>query len=387
MSDTTIEELLQGATIDADETKEITMDGEIVYNSALIPEGLIVMYDGHPDNLGSDWTLCDGNSAPDLQGRFPKSIPDTNTEPGKTGGNNSVVCKPHGHTHTWSGRSSAGGGGNPSASRYPSGGSQTTSKYSTRRINENHDDRMMDSLPPYYDLHFVQATADTDDVENKITIWGKPLADIPSGWTLCDGSGAPSLSNRFVQGATTNDRVGNTGGSRRKEYTHNHPLFSSASEFDGERYYLRDYSPGRTQATSAVFEWLPPYHDLGYIKYDAAESVPSGTIAIWAGSLSTIPRGWVVCDGNNGTPDLRDRFPRAVTSSPGGRGGQRGPFESEPHDHSGSAHTADAAVPFRESGTYYSEGGSVDSTTETVMTKSDQEHDPPYYEVAFIMKR
>ena len=36
--------------------------------------------------------------------------------------------------------------------------------------------------------------------------------------------------------------------------------------------------------------------------------VPSGLVAIWSGSPANIPAGWVLCDGNNGTPDLRDRF-------------------------------------------------------------------------------
>ena len=39
-----------------------------------------------------------------------------------------------------------------------------------------------------------------------------------------------------------------------------------------------------------------------------ASGVPSGTIAIWRGSVATIPAGWVLCDGTNGTPDLRSRF-------------------------------------------------------------------------------
>ena len=39
-----------------------------------------------------------------------------------------------------------------------------------------------------------------------------------------------------------------------------------------------------------------------------AAGVPSGTIAIWRGSVATIPDGWVLCDGANGTPDLRSRF-------------------------------------------------------------------------------
>ncbi len=36
--------------------------------------------------------------------------------------------------------------------------------------------------------------------------------------------------------------------------------------------------------------------------------VPPGTIVMWSGSLNSIPDGWSLCDGTNGTPDLRDRF-------------------------------------------------------------------------------
>ncbi len=36
--------------------------------------------------------------------------------------------------------------------------------------------------------------------------------------------------------------------------------------------------------------------------------VPKGVINMWSGSLSDIPYGWALCDGTNGTPDLRGRF-------------------------------------------------------------------------------
>jgi len=36
--------------------------------------------------------------------------------------------------------------------------------------------------------------------------------------------------------------------------------------------------------------------------------VPSGAILAWSGSIATIPAGFVICDGTNSTPDLRDRF-------------------------------------------------------------------------------
>ena len=36
--------------------------------------------------------------------------------------------------------------------------------------------------------------------------------------------------------------------------------------------------------------------------------VPTGVIVIWSGAQADIPTGWVICDGNNSTPDLRSRF-------------------------------------------------------------------------------
>lgn len=41
---------------------------------------------------------------------------------------------------------------------------------------------------------------------------------------------------------------------------------------------------------------------------DSAYLVPSGGIIIWSGSTGSIPSGWVLCNGANSTPDLRDRF-------------------------------------------------------------------------------
>lgn len=40
----------------------------------------------------------------------------------------------------------------------------------------------------------------------------------------------------------------------------------------------------------------------------SGDSLPIGSILIWSGSQDNIPSGWALCDGTNGTPDLRDRF-------------------------------------------------------------------------------
>lgn len=63
--------------------------------------------------------------------------------------------------------------------------------------------------------------------------------------------------------------------------------------------------------------------------------VPSGVVAIWKGSVASIPAGWVLCDGNSGTPDLRNRFVVTVgpTYSQGTSGGET------THTHASSGHT------------------------------------------------
>lgn len=34
----------------------------------------------------------------------------------------------------------------------------------------------------------------------------------------------------------------------------------------------------------------------------------TGMIMMWSGSIASIPSGWALCNGSNGTPDLRNRF-------------------------------------------------------------------------------
>jgi hypothetical protein len=51
--------------------------------------------------------------------------------------------------------------------------------------------------------------------------------------------------------------------------------------------------------------------------------LPYGCIVMWAGSVASIPTGWQLCDGSNGTPDLRNQFIIGAGSSysPGSSGG------------------------------------------------------------------
>lgn len=40
----------------------------------------------------------------------------------------------------------------------------------------------------------------------------------------------------------------------------------------------------------------------------ASSSLPIGSIIMWSGTADTVPDGWHICDGEEGTIDLRDRF-------------------------------------------------------------------------------
>jgi hypothetical protein len=81
-----------------------------------------------------------------------------------------------------------------------------------------------------------------------------------------------------------------------------------------------------------------------YVDNTVAAAIPAGVILMWSGSLSNIPDGYALCDGRNGTPDLRDRFILSVAGDedPGATGGppnhqitlQHQQFPR--HNHSGS---------------------------------------------------
>jgi microcystin-dependent protein len=67
------------------------------------------------------------------------------------------------------------------------------------------------------------------------------------------------------------------------------------------------------------------FYDHGNLKFDYAsrstivsDGLPSGIILLWSGAISAIPTGWVICDGNNSTPDLTDRFVLHADSDSGG---------------------------------------------------------------------
>lgn len=124
---------------------------------------------------------------------------------------------------------------------------------------------------------------------------------------------------------------------------------------------------------------------------NAIQTIPIGSIIMWSGSI--IPTGWALCDGQNGTPDLRDRFVLAAhdLNSVGKTGGSTtatltvSNLPAHTHNISGVTFTDNG-----QGGSLFS-GGEDEIKTGTSITGSTGEGDPfeitpPYYTLAFIMK-
>jgi len=68
-------------------------------------------------------------------------------------------------------------------------------------------------------------------------------------------------------------------------------------------------------------------------------SLVPGIVTEFGGAIGSIPHGWFLCDGNNGTPDLRDKFlvsdgPNFSVGDEGGSETHIHPFTSNGHQHS-----------------------------------------------------
>jgi len=108
-------------------------------------------------------------------------------------------------------------------------------------------------------------------------------------------------------------------------------------------------------------------------------SFPSGGIVMWSGSVASIPSGWYLCDGNNSTPDLRNRFVVGAGSSyaVGATGGADSVTlttnEIPSHNHSGSTGSA-GSHSHTYSGTSSTHGGHSHSFSATTGSSGSHSH-------------
>jgi len=126
-------------------------------------------------------------------------------------------------------------------------------------------------------------------------------------------------------------------------------------------------------------------------KAQNTDSLPRGIIAMWSGTISTIPTGWALCDGTNGTPDLRDRFIVGAKQDDNGVAKSNvtgvltksGDGQIPAHTHTyNQAYNNGARHMGNDSTTFYHAQQSVNTGSTGTGTKNIA----VYYALAFIMK-
>jgi hypothetical protein len=145
-------------------------------------------------------------------------------------------------------------------------------------------------------------------------------------------------------------------------------------------------------------------------------SFVTGMIIMWSGTIATIPTGFVLCNGSNSTPDLRDKFIIGASADSGGAaktnvtasytqtGGTKDAIVvshthtatstvTDPgHFHtstvlSGSNVNANPGVQVGSGNTGTAVTGITVATSNTTEGSSGTNQNlPPYYALAFIMK-
>lgn len=126
--------------------------------------------------------------------------------------------------------------------------------------------------------------------------------------------------------------------------------------------------------------------------------IPSGVIVMWAGAANAIPEGWALCDGSNGTPNLRNRFVVGAggTYNTGATGGEEkhtlSTSEMPSHTHPFRIATDASAGHVQTSGIeqtyrfYMPSATNNSSYLSNVGGGAAHNNMPPYYALCFIMK-
>lgn len=106
-------------------------------------------------------------------------------------------------------------------------------------------------------------------------------------------------------------------------------------------------------------------------------------ICLWYGAIGNIPTGWTLCDGNNGTPNLKNKFVIGAGNSfnPGDTGGSL----THPHPFTGDGHRHTLGwVPGLALNS--NPGGDLTSEDSAVGDTDVEDHKPPYHALAYVMK-
>lgn len=251
-------------------------------------------------------------------------------------------------------------------------------------------------------------------------IWWPDPDNIPTGWHICDGTdGTIDLRDKFILAAGTKHTVGQTGGSEEVTLTeqqipqHSHSFYKDTSGgswtakvnegTQGNLTIVTRYASNGKGTTFAVggsasHTNMPPYYTLCAIQKIGpdetdGDGIPAGVIVIWSGSEENIPSGWALCDGENGRPNLRDRF--ILGSGAKHTVGETGGSEevtltvAQMPEHNHTTDIAHTGINISlGSNRFYGRSGQEVASVVTSDSGNSEPHPnmPPYYTLCYIIK-
>ena len=324
-----------------------------------LPEGLAVMWPSTDASVPFGW-----DRVTELDGRYVKSIPNTVTDPGATGGSFGHLHSTTGHTHGLDhAHTTADTTGTGVPTMMSQNGAAGTHAYPASHQHTRPD---TNTATPDSGTSAPGSGVASNDPAHLEVVWissnGNPLGfpdgslvfmpDIsPAGWdTYANATdrfikGAPSGGNggSFFDSELSNhnhvvDAHTHTGSSHTHTSANTGAVAGSLSFFSGPNFATwtetHDHTITTSSSPTAVLQSSsggtsddtspddPPYRNLRVRQNTSGQvNLPIGAIAAWRRPLADLPVNWALCDGTDGTPDMMGRYPRAATASIEGTGG------------------------------------------------------------------
>lgn len=318
---------------------------------ALIPAGITIAWPSAASAIPDGWARESR-----MDGRHPKGAA-AGVDPGVLGGSATHTHQSTGHTHTIAAHTHGAGvtgsalavaGGTPETDAAPAaahthttgitGSGSGTSGSSAQAWNQQVSD------PPSYGVIWIVSDGTPVGVpQDGLVYWND--SSLPDGtW-----SHLAATQGRYLKGAATGADGGTTSGAithTHAQAAHTHTaghthtggttsatspaavaLSTAQTGSEAVTFYTvssHDHTwsagtgsalPTTTSADNGATSSEPPYREIAIIQQGAATpDAPLGIIVCWLGTIANIPTGWLLCDGTNGTPDLRSTFLKGNTA-------------------------------------------------------------------------
>ncbi len=281
--------------------------------------------------------------------------------------------------------------------------------------------------PSFFEMILIESDGTPDGTPDGAVVFYNS-SSAPSGWGQHSGS-----DEAFIKAPTGGGNGGGTGGgshvhvadAHNHSKNHTHTVASgnnSGTDQDGDSSItLADTPhthtsgsltitgdlPNGTSANATGTTYEPSFHTLLLIENTSGGDLStSAIIAMWLGTLASIPDRWILCNGGSGTPDLRDKYVKGAAvggGDVGSTGGSDGHDHTDPagHTHGVHDHVANLASPgsngtpgggfggsqgtlnaHSHGGTNSNTGGASDTGVQTVDSEADTQ--PLFRTVAYL---